>query len=280
MMNAKRLRLRLTHSGVHIVLIILCAVCITPLFWMIRTALAPSADILSSHLWPNHLAFGNFVTAWHAQPFLLFLGNSLLTNATIVACQLGTSALAAYSLVFIPYPGKRLVFFTTLLAMMVPMQATFVPIYSMLSTFHLINTYGALILPFVGSAFGIFLMRQGFLSIPKEMVQAARVDGATEWQILVNIVLPHAKPTVATLVLLNFVYHYNSLFWPLIATNTNNMRVVPVALSYFLTQDAGQSLQWNLAMAFDVFAIAPVVILFLLGQRYFVQGVTGVSLKG
>ncbi|GMA57221.1 hypothetical protein GCM10025858_17240 [Alicyclobacillus sacchari] len=161
-MHTKRLRSTMARGGAHIVLIILCVMCATPLFWMIRTALAPNADILSARLWPKHLVLGNFATAWHAQPFLLFLCNSLITNLVIVACQLGTSALAAYSLVFIPYRGKRLLFFGILLAMMVPMQATFVPIYSMLSAFHLINTYGALILPFAVLHSASFSCVKGF----------------------------------------------------------------------------------------------------------------------
>lgn len=267
-------------SASYALLTIAAALCLAPVYWMIRTSLMPTNNLLSSALWPAHPAWSNFAAAWRAQPFLLYLWNSVFTNGAIVALQVMTSSLAAYALVFIPLRGKRWLFFAVLVAMMVPMQATFVPVYTMLSAVHLINTYGALILPYAGSAFGIFLMRQGFLTLPRDIVDAARVDGASEWWILTRVVLPNSKPTVVTLVLLNFVYHYNSLFWPLVATNSTNMRVVPVALSYFLTQDAGQTLQWNYAMAFDIFAIAPVVILFLIGQRYFVQGVAQTAVKG
>ncbi|RIV26134.1 carbohydrate ABC transporter permease [Alicyclobacillaceae bacterium I2511] len=256
--------------------------CLIPVYWMVRSSLTTNAGIFDIHFQPWIVQFHwrNFGAAWSSQPFALFFVNSIASNFILVICQLVTSALAAYALVFVPFRGKQVLFFLVLLAMMIPLQATFIPIYSMLSDVHLINTYGALILPFAGSAFGIFLLRQGFSSIPKEMVRAARIDGASEYRILWSMVLPNAKPALMTLFLLNFVYHYNSLFWPLVATNSTNMRVIPVALAYFLSQDAGQGLQWNLMMAADLFSVIPVVLLFLFGQRYFVQGIMSTSLKG
>ncbi|MCL6454190.1 MAG: carbohydrate ABC transporter permease [Alicyclobacillus sp.] len=275
-------RVRVRRMAGHLILMVACGLCLIPLYWMLRSAVSTNGDIFSPSLqfFPSRLEWSNFAQAWRAEPFAIFFFNSFASNAAIVACQLVTSALAAYSLVFVEYRFKQAVFFVMLIGMMVPMQATFIPIYNLLSVVHLINTYGALILPFVGSAFGVFLLRQAFSAIPKEMVRAARVDGANEFYILWKIVLPNAKPALTTLLLLNFVYHYNALFWPLIATNSTNMRVIPVALSYFLSQDAGQGLQWNLMMAADVFSVVPVLLLFLVGQRYFVQGVASLSNKG
>ncbi|MCF8566716.1 carbohydrate ABC transporter permease [Alicyclobacillus tolerans] len=266
----------------HAVLIAACLVVLLPVYWMAVSALEPNADILSStvHWIPSHFELGNFVKALQSQPFGRFFLNSFLMSTLIVACQLITSSLAAYALVFMPMRNKRRWFFTILLAMMVPMQATFIPVYLILSSIHLINTFAGLVLPFAGSAFGIFLLRQGFVSIPKDLVHAARMDGASEWRILASIVLPNAKPMLITLTLLNFVFHYNDLFWPLISTNTTNMRVVPVALSYFLSQEAGQTLQWNLLMAADLVTILPVLALFLFGQRYMVKGIMGSAIKG
>lgn len=273
---------QMERVSAHGVLILAVMLCLIPVYWMVRSSLTTNSGIFDSHFqpWLVNFHWHNFVAAWSSQPFALFFFNSIVSNMILVACQLVTSALAAYSLVFVHFRGKQVLFFFVLLAMMIPLQATFIPIYSMLSDVHLINTYGALILPFVGSAFGIFLLRQGFSAIPQEMVRAARIDGASEYRILWSIVLPHAKPSLVTLFLLNFVYHYNSLFWPLVATNSTNMRVIPVALAYFLSQDAGQGLQWNLMMAADLFSVVPVVLLFLLGQRYFVQGIMSTSLKG
>lgn len=266
----------------YVLLIFFSLTVLFPIYWMLVSALQTNQSIFSTHLHllPLQWDWGNFVAAWKAQPFSVFFTNSIVSNALIVICQVITSSMAAYALVFLPLKGKTGLFFSILLAMMIPMQTTFIPVYLILSKAHLINTYGALVLPFVGSAFGIFLLRQAFLSIPKEMVTAARIDGAHEPRILWSIVLPNAKPALITLVLLNFVFHYNSLFWPLVSTDTTNMRVIPVALSYFLTQEAGQTLQWNLLMAADLFSVLPVIAIFLLGQRYIVRGVANTSVKG
>lgn len=266
----------------HVVLIVACLVVLLPVWWMFVTGLQPASDtfVPKIHLLPLHWAFGNFAAAWKAQPFGQFFFNSIFVNLAIICCQVITSSLAAYAIVFIPMRHKRVWFFLILLAMMVPMQATFIPVYIILSKVHLINSYPGLIAPFVGSAFGIFLLRQGFVSVPKALVHAARVDGASEWRIMWSIVLPNVKPVLITLVLLNFVFHYNDLFWPLVSTNTTNMRTIPVALTYFLSQQAGEGLQWNLLMAADLFTIIPVVILFLFGQRFMVKGIMSSAVKG
>lgn len=266
----------------HIILIVASAAVLFPIYWMVVSSVQTNESIFSTtlHLLPMQWHWQNFIHAWNAQPFAIFFINSIASNALIVVAQVITSSLTAYALVFLPLRGKKILFFSILMAMMIPMQTTFIPVYLILSKVHLINTYGALVLPFVGSAFGIFLLRQGFLSIPKEMINAARIDGSGEWRILRSIVLPNVKPSLITLVLLNFVFHYNNLFWPLVSTNTTNMRVIPVALSYFLTQEPGQNLQWNLMMAADLFAVIPVILIFLFGQRYIVRGVASASVKG
>lgn len=266
----------------HIVLVFASVLVLVPVYWMIVSAVEPNTDILSTtvHWLPTHFEPGNFAKALTSQPFGRYFFNSFFMSALIVLFQVVTSSLAAYALVFLPILRKRRWLFSILLAMMVPMQATFIPVYIILSRLHLINTYVGLVIPFAGSAFGIFLLRQGFLSIPKDLVHAARIDGASEWRILTSVVLPNAKPILVTLVLLNFVFHYNDLFWPLISTNTANMRVVPVALSYFLSQEAGQTLQWNLLMAADIITILPVVALFLIGQKFMVKGIMGSAVKG
>jgi len=271
-----------TRLIAHFILVVACLAVALPVYWMVISAFEPNADILSTtiHWIPTHFEPGNLSKALHSQPFGRFFFNSFFMSIMIVVCQVITSSLAAYALVFMSIRRKRAWLFAILLAMMVPMQATFIPIYLILSDAHLINTYFGLVLPFAGSAFGIFLLRQGFVGIPKDLIHAARIDGASEWRILTSVVLPNSKPIIVTLVLLNFVFHYNDLFWPLISTNTTNMRVVPVALSYFLSQEAGQTLQWNLLMAADLVTILPVFVLFLAGQRYMVKGIMGSALKG
>lgn len=273
---------RMGRFASHVVLLMASMCVALPVYWMLISSVEPNTDILSTpiHWLPAHFQPGDFAKALRAQPFGRFFVNSVFMSTMIVVVQIITSSLAAYALVFIPMRHKRTWLFLILLAMMVPMQATFVPVYIMLSDVHLINTYPGLVLPFAGSAFGIFLLRQGFVSIPKDLIHAARIDGASEWRILWAMVLPNAKPTIITLALINFVFHYNDLFWPLVATNTTDMRVVPVALSYFLSQEAGQTLQWNLMMAADLVMILPVLFIFLAGQRFMVKGIMGASSKG
>lgn len=274
--------MKLSHLVANILLIGASLVILLPVAWVVLSSVSPMSDLLSNsiHLLPSRWLWSNYAVAWKSQPFGVYLFNSLFSNGLIVIAQLITSSLGAYAFVFIPFRGKSVAFFAVMLGMMVPLQAIFIPIYLMLSQVHFIDTYQGLVLPFVGSAFGIFLLRQGFSSIPKELIAAARVDGASELRILLSIVLGNAKPALITLALLNFVYHYNQLFWPLIATNSAHMRVVPVGLSYFLSQEAGSELQWNLMMAADVFTVIPVLLLFLLGQKYIVKGVTGYGVKG
>lgn len=267
----------------HVALIVLSVVILAPIYFTVVSALSSNASLFRNalHLWPQGWHFENFVRAWRSQPFATYFFNSFASNLLIVAAQLITSTLAAYGFAMIPFRGARAAFFVTLLGMMVPTQAVFIPVYLMLAQVHLINTYAGLVLPFVGSAFGIFLLRQGFLAIPKELIAAAQVDGASHLRILWSIVLPNAKASLITLAILNFVFHYDSLFWPLIATNSNGMRTIPVALSYFLDQEsAGNGLAWNLMMAADLFAVFPVLILFVLGQRFIIRGVTSYGVKG
>ncbi len=271
-----------TRLVVHIVLILFSLAAVVPIYWMFSAAIQPMAALFTPtfHFFPTAVEWDNFSKSWQSQPFGQYFFNSIFVNVMIVAAQIITSSLAAYGFVFLSFRGNQTMFFVIIMAMMVPFQATFIPIYLMLSHVHSINTYQGLILPFVGSAFGIFLLRQGFLAVPKEVITAARIDGASELRILWSIVLPNVKPALVTLALLNFVFHYNDLFWPLVSTNSTNMRTLPVALSYFLSQEGGQNLQWNLMMAADLFTIIPVIIIFLLGQKFIVKGVAASAVKG
>lgn len=273
---------KMARISAHIALSLLSLIILLPIYFTIISALSSNSSLFgtSLHLWPNGWHWNNFVTAWKSQPFGTYFFNSFVSNFLIVVAQLLTSALAAYGFAFIMFRGSRAAFFLTLLGMMVPTQAIFIPVYLMLAQVHLINTYAGLVLPFIGSAFGVFLLRQGFLAIPKELIAAAQVDGASHFRILWSIVLPNAKASLVTLAMLNFVFHYDSLFWPLISTNSNGMRTIPVALSYFLDQEAGGGLEWNLMMAADLLAVIPVLLLFALGQRLIIRGVTSYGVKG
>lgn len=265
----------------YVVLAGVSLVILVPIWWILVSAVSPLHALFSATpvLWPATVQWGNFGRAWHAAPFAIYYLNSLWVNAVIVGLQLTTSSLAAYAFVFTRFAGQRLLFGLVVGAMMIPAQATFIVNFLTLRDVNWVNTYQALIVPFVGSAFGIFLLRQAFLSIPHELIEAMRVDGAGHLRTLWSLVLPNARPALITLAILNYVFHFNSLFWPLVITNSDQFRVLPVGLSMFLQQEGGSGIQWNLMMAADVFSLLPMILLFLVGQRYIVKGVAASGLK-
>lgn len=197
-----------------------------PLYWILVTSLQPLNQVLAlpPHLfpWPPH--WQSYSKAWEAAPFARYYFNSLFVALIIVGGQLITSSLAAYALTWLRLPGRDALFFLILVGLMVPEQLTVVPIFLELRALGWINTYQALIVPFLGSAFGIFLLRQAFLQIPAPLIEAAKIDGASNLQILTRLILPNSKPALITLAILNFIWHYNDFFWPLIMTNSNHYR--------------------------------------------------------
>ena len=246
------------------------ALTLVPLAWLVSLSLQdPQAAFhFPPRFIPEPFLWRSYPEAWRSQPFGRMYLNSVLTSALIIAGQIATSSLAAYALTQLRFRGRTVAFFAIVSTMMVPIQATFIPAYIILSRLGWINTYQALVVPFVASGFGVFLMRQAFLVIPPSLVDAARIDGAGHGTILCRILLPLARPAVLTLSALSFVFHYNDFFWPLIVTNTAQMRTLPVGLATMLLTEGSHGTQWNQVMAADVFTVAPILLGFLFVQRY------------
>jgi len=253
---------------------LLAAVAFTaaPLVWLVSLSLQEPEAVFRypPHFIPDQFRWRSYPEAWGSQPFARMYWNSVLTSTMIIAGQIVTSSLAAYALTQLRFRGRGLVFLFIISTMLVPIQATFIPAYIILSRLHWINTYWALIVPFVGSGFGVFLMRQAFLVVPPSLVDAARIDGAGHWTILTRILLPLARPAVIALAALSFVFHYNDFFWPLIVTNTSAMRTLPVGLATMILTEGSKGTQWNHVMAADVFTVAPILVGFFFLQRYLV----------
>ncbi|HET7379010.1 MAG TPA: carbohydrate ABC transporter permease, partial [Gaiellales bacterium] len=190
------------------------------------------------------------------------------TSTLIIAGQIVTSCLAAYGLTQLRFRGQNLAFLFIMSTMMVPIQATFIPAYIIVSRLRWVDTYWGLVMPFVASGFGVFLMRQAFLVVPRALVEAARIDGAGHWVILTRIMLPLTRPAILTLAALSFVFHYNDFFWPLIVTNSASMRTLPVGLATMILTEGAHGTQWNQVMAADVFVVAPILVAFVFMQRY------------
>lgn len=265
----------------HLPLALFALFMLVPLWWMVVAAFDPMRALLGGHLalWPVQWNLSNFAAAWKSQPFGRYYVNSIVTTIAIVTLQIATSTLAAYALVFLPFRGKRAVWALVLLAMMIPIQAIFIPDYLILSQLNWINTYQALILPFAASAFGIFWLHQAFRNVPRALVEAMVIDGASPWSVLWHLVLPNTRSAIMTLAVLNTVFHYGYLFWPLLVTNTAAYRVLPLGLSYFVAQQSG-FMQWNLMMAAVLMTVAPMMALFGLAQRYLRAGVMHYGLRG
>jgi ABC-type glycerol-3-phosphate transport system permease component len=267
MRSARRIAAR---AASHAVLLGAVLFTVTPLLWLVSLSLQdPQAAFrFPPRFIPETFLWRSYPEAWRSQPFGRMYVNSVVTSALIIGGQVATSSLAAYALTQLRFRGRNLAFLAIVSTMMVPIQATFIPAYIVLSRLGWINSYQALVVPFVASGFGVFLMRQAFLVVPPALVDAARIDGAGHGTILCRILLPLARPAVLTLSALSFVFHYNDFFWPLIVTNTAEMRTLPVGLATMILTEGSQGTQWNHVMAADVFTVAPILLAFLFVQRY------------
>jgi multiple sugar transport system permease protein/sn-glycerol 3-phosphate transport system permease protein len=263
-------RRRLGTLACHAVLLAAAVLTAAPLVWLVSLSLQEPEAVFRfpPRFIPDRVLWSSYPEAWRSQPFARMYWNSILTSTLIIAGQIATSCVAAYALTQLRFRGRTLVFLFIVSTMMVPIQATFIPAYILLSRLGWINTYWALVVPFVASGFGVFLMRQAFLVIPPSLVDAARIDGAGHWTILSRILFPLARPAVITLAALSFVFHYNDFFWPLIVTNTSEMRTLPVGLATMILTEGSHGTQWNQVMAADVFVVAPILLGFLFLQRY------------
>ncbi|MDG2990331.1 carbohydrate ABC transporter permease [Candidatus Synechococcus calcipolaris G9] len=218
----------------------------------------------------------SYAVAWSDGNFIRAFANSAFVAVAVTLLQIVTSAMAGYGLARLVFPGRRVILLLILATLVIPFQLLVIPIFLVLKTGHLINTYGALILPTAANGFGIFLMRQFFLSIPVSLEEAALLDGASRWQILWQILLPLSRPALVTLFIFTFIGEWNDLFKPLIFTTKPELITVQLSLANFQEQFTND---WPLMMAAAVIATIPVVVIFLLGQRQFVRGIAATGVK-
>jgi multiple sugar transport system permease protein len=263
----------------HSLLIAAAVIFLAPLLFIVLTALMTNAQALSPELWPHPFRWQNFVDVFHKIPLWRYALNSLLYGGLATLFLLISSIPVAYAFSRLRWRGRDAAFLVVLVAMILPPQVTVVPVYVMWAKLHLTGTLWPLILPnLLGDAFSIFLLRQFFLTIPEEYIDAARVDGCGEFRILTTVVLRLAKPAIAAVALFSFIFTFNDFFGPLLYTGENPANwTVSVGLSQFRTI---YQVQWNLTMAATLIAIAPVILLFFLAQKAFVEGVTLTGVKG
>ncbi|RUR74446.1 carbohydrate ABC transporter permease [Chlorogloeopsis fritschii PCC 9212] len=266
--------------GVYGLLGAIAAATLFPLLWLVSTALkSPTENIFQSppQLLPAQPTFENFVTVWQTNPFGQYLFNSTLVALLTVGLNLLFCALAAYPLARLSFVGRDWIFIGIVSTIMIPFQIVMIPLYILTVQLGLRNTYLGVIFPGLASAFGIFLLRQAFISVPKEMEEAARMDGCSELGLWWYVMLPAIRPALVTLAIFVFIGSWSDFLWPLIVIQDENLYTLPLGVAKL----AGTfSLDWRLVAAGSLISIAPVLLLFLFLQRYIVPTETGSGVKG
>jgi multiple sugar transport system permease protein len=272
----RRRRLR-RPSGWHIVLIPLALVMAMPLIWMLITSLSTLADTrhFPPHL-PSSLHWTSFSDAWNESPFARWLLNSTIVSGTCVISNLVLCSLAGYAFARLRFPGSRLAFFAILATLMVPFQVVMIPTLIIVKHLGLVDTLPALIVPNLVTPFGIYLLRQFFLSLPVELEEAALIDGAGRLRILGSILLPLMGPPLSTVAVLTFLTVWNDFLWPLVVTSSPGSMTVQLGLATF---QSAHYTNWPVLMAGTVMSQLPVLLLFIAGQRFFVSSIANTGIK-
>lgn len=264
---------------IYCILILIAVLMLIPFVWMVSASLKLSKDVFSFPIkWiPSTFEWKNYETIWTKIPLTTFVLNTFKLTIIVTLLQLFTSSFAAYAFAKLRFRGRNALFLGYIGTIAVPWQAYMVPQFMMMRTFHLNNTHLAIICLQAFSAFGVFLMRQFYESVPDELCEAARIDGLSEYGIWRRIMLPLSKPALSTLVIFTFVNTWNDFLGPLIYLTDTKLKTLQLGLRMFITQ---YSSDYNLIMAASVVALVPVLIVFLSLQKYFVQGVASAGLKG
>lgn len=252
---------------------------IFPFLWMVSTSLQTFMETMAfpPTLIPAAPQWINFVEAMQAGPFLLYARNSIIITVSIIVIQFIIMVPAAYAFARYEFKGKKILFALVLLSFMVPSQVTFIPIYLMMTEWGLIQTLLPQIIPFMTNAFGIFLLRQYFMQIPEETIEAARLDNASEFKIMWKLMTPMSKPALATIALFSFVSHWNDYFWPLVMTDSTDVRPLTLGIA-MLRQTEGIS-NWHIIMAGNVVLVIPILLIYILCARYIVKAFTYSGIK-
>jgi multiple sugar transport system permease protein len=280
--SPRSLRRRIGVIGTYCCLIILAFLFIAPILFMVVGSFKPDELVLSQAgslkaFLPEHFSFQNYSDIFERVAFGKFFLNSLLINSAIVLAGLLVNSLAGYALARLRWRGRDVLLLTVVALMIIPFEAIAVPLFFQITLVGWRNTYIAQILPFIANAFSIYLFYTFFIDLPKELEEAARVDGASPLRTFFEIIVPVSKPVFATVAILTFLTQWGSFLWPLMVTIDEEVRPLPVAIAAFQTLPP---LQWGDIMSFGVMMVAPILIVFLLFQRWFVEGVASTGTKG
>lgn len=263
----------------YVILVFMSVFILFPFFYTFSTSLMSGQEMMTypPHWLPEKPTFENYVNALKAAPLLRFVLNSLIVSSAVTIGQLITASLAAYAFVFLRFPGRNMLFLLYLSTMMIPWEVAVIPNYLTIMKLEWGDTYQGLIVPFLASAFGVFLLRQAFLQVSSEVIDAAKIDGASHLRTYAQIVLPMTRPALATLAIYTFLTTWNMYLWPLIITNDETMRTVQIGVGMLQFQEYTS---WNMVLAGIVIVLLPSLLILIFGLRHLISGLSAGALKG
>lgn len=263
-----------SRAFVTLTLAVVSLLWLLPYAWMVLTSFKTLPEIVTAPAapLPAGLEWGAYAAVFEAMPVGRYFWNTTVMALGIAAIQIAVALPAAYALAKLDFKGRTLAFGLVVATLLIPAQVRFVPVFATLAEVRLVNTMAALVLPFGVSAFGTFLLRQALLSVPDSLIEAARMDGASEWRIVYGLLPPLLGPTLASFFLFSFVYHWNDYFWPLVMTTDDSVRTLPLGIA--LLREQGTGVRWHIVMAGNVLLSAPALLVFALAQRHLLRAVT------
>jgi ABC-type glycerol-3-phosphate transport system permease component len=276
---AVQLSLLVANGLRYIVLLLAALVILFPVLYALAVSLESAAESVAYPpvFIPTQLHWESYQKALETAPILRFITNSFIVSAVVTIGQIITASLAAYAFSFLDFPGRNYIFYAFLSTMMIPWEVTIIPNYFTIKELGWLDTYQGLSVPFLASAFGTFMLRQSFLTLPRQLFEAARIDGCGHFRFFLTMVLPLSRPALGTLAVYAFLMTYNQYLWPLLVTNSDVMRTVQIGLS-MLQWD--QAAAWNSMMAGVILVSIPTALLLVLGQKQLVRGLTKGAIKG
>ncbi len=281
-MGKRKLRRYALNTGLYVVLGIGAVIIILPYVWMVSKSFTPEGEVFTRtlHFLPRHLTLANYIAALEQKLLARNFLNSVIVSVLQTSCVIVTSVLAGYAFARLEFPGRHVLFLLILGVMMIPWPVTLIPSFLIIRRLGWVNTYQGIVAPHIVMSFGIFLMRQFLLSIPKELEEAGFIDGCNRLRSLVQIVVPLSGPAVATLAIFAFTNSWNDFMWPMITTTKAEIRTIQVALAVLRSSGGAATEPWGQIMAVATLASVPTVIVYLMFQRYFQKGVVMTGLKG
>jgi multiple sugar transport system permease protein len=272
----ERATLRPTQLILYLIGLILAFMAVAPLFWMLSMSFKDTDEVFANNLIPHHPTIANFVYVFTQVPFLRYLWNTFFVSATVTVVALFFHSMAGYALARLRFPGREAIFLTMFATFLISQPVIIVPLFILARALGLLDSYAGLIVPSIFNAFGIFLLRQFYLAVPRELEEAALIDGAGYFRVYWSIILPLSRPIMSALAILFFLANWNSFLWPLTITSDQNLWMVQVAISSFHQQYNGA---WNYIMAASTVVAVPTLFMFVIFQKRIIESIKTSGIK-